>query len=237
MINHYGSPPYSIALLHGGPGAAGEMAPLAKMLADEFGVLEPHQTADSVWGQVKELHEQLGDEPRIIVGYSWGAILAYLYAATYPDAVKKVILVGSALFDEKYAHQIEKTRLSRLSEEEQREFKSASLTKKISLISKADGFDTEPIAEEVLFSQEIFDRVWTEAHQMRREGKLLQKRVKCPVVALHGDYDPHPVAGVQEPLEKAIDDFSMIVLPNCGHKPWIEKQIDFVHVLKGHLRS
>jgi hypothetical protein len=37
----YGRPPYRIAVLHGGPGAAGEMKPVAEALSADFGFLEP----------------------------------------------------------------------------------------------------------------------------------------------------------------------------------------------------
>jgi pimeloyl-ACP methyl ester carboxylesterase len=43
------------------------------------------------------------------------------------------------------------------------------------------------------------------------------------VVAIHGDFDPHPAEGVKEPLAKAIENFRFILLKNCGHTPWIER--------------
>jgi pimeloyl-ACP methyl ester carboxylesterase len=43
------------------------------------------------------------------------------------------------------------------------------------------------------------------------------------VVAIHGDYDPHPFEGVQQPLSLVISDFRFILLKNCGHYPWIER--------------
>ncbi len=39
----YGTPPYQIAVIHGGPGAAGEMTPVAQELSIDYGVLEPLQ--------------------------------------------------------------------------------------------------------------------------------------------------------------------------------------------------
>ena len=41
----YGSAPFNIAVIHGGPGAPGEMAPVARELSSLRGVLEPLQTA------------------------------------------------------------------------------------------------------------------------------------------------------------------------------------------------
>ena len=58
----YGSPPFTVAVIHGGPGAAGEMAPVARELASGWGVLEPLQTAASLEGQVEELKTFLSEQ-------------------------------------------------------------------------------------------------------------------------------------------------------------------------------
>ncbi len=50
------------------------------------------------------------------------------------------------------------------------------------------------------------------------------KRIECPVVAIHGDYDPHPPEGIQGPLSPILKDFRFILLKNCGHLPWIERE-------------
>ena len=52
----------------------------------------------------------------------------------------------------------------------------------------------------------------------------LCKRIQCPVVAIHGDHDPHPAEGVREPLHRVLKSFRFILLEDCGHKPWIEKR-------------
>jgi pimeloyl-ACP methyl ester carboxylesterase len=61
---------------------------------------------------------------------------------------------------------------------------------------------------------------------LRQTGELLQlgKKILCPVVAMHGDWDPHPAKGVSEPLQSILKSFQFILLENCGHKPWIEKR-------------
>jgi pimeloyl-ACP methyl ester carboxylesterase len=48
--------------------------------------------------------------------------------------------------------------------------------------------------------------------------------IRCPVIAIHGEYDPHPAAGVKEPLSRECTDFRFILLSKCGHRPWIERQ-------------
>ena len=48
----YGKPPFNVAVIHGGPGVAGEMAGVACELAFGWGVLEPLQTAKSLEGEI-----------------------------------------------------------------------------------------------------------------------------------------------------------------------------------------
>jgi len=123
-IRKYGQAPFRVALIHGGPGAPGEMKPVAEELSKDFGILEPLQTADSIDGQVEELKsvlKQKGELPIILVGYSWGAWLAYILTARYPELVSKLILVGSGPFEASYTKNMMETRMNRLSEEEKAE--------------------------------------------------------------------------------------------------------------------
>ena len=62
------------------------------------------------------------------------------------------------------------------------------------------------------------------------------KQITCPTVAIHGDGDPHPAAKIKS-LSSKIKDFKFILLKNCGHYPWIEKQAkdEFYRVLRGEL--
>jgi pimeloyl-ACP methyl ester carboxylesterase len=260
-LRTYGTAPYSMAVVHGGPGAAGEMAPVARELASDWGVLEPLQTATSLAGQVDELRnvlERNGDLPVTLIGFSWGAWLSFLLAARSPALVRKLILVGSGGFEERYAAELEETRLGRLSEKDRVEVRSllhrvedpaaadkgAALARLGTLLSKADAYDALRDASHARHAidlrADIFQNVWREAADLRRSGELLSvgRQIQCPVVAIHGDYDPHPAEGVQKPLSVVLPRFRFVLLKNCGHKPWIERQArdEFYRVLRDELR-
>jgi pimeloyl-ACP methyl ester carboxylesterase len=235
----YGNPPFTRALLHGGPGAMGEMAPVARELAVRRGVLEPLQTRDTLEGQIQELRlilEEHASFPVVLVGYSWGAWLGFLTAARYPALVQKLILVSSGPFEEKYVDGMTQTRLGRLSSKERKEAQSLLGGKNLSprefarlgeLMGLADDYDPLPLRSEgVVLDPEQFGKVWPEAALLRKTGKLLEeaKKIRCPVVAIHGDHDPHPAQGVEGPLKGALADFKFILLEKCGHTPWMEKQ-------------
>jgi pimeloyl-ACP methyl ester carboxylesterase len=254
----HGSPPYTVAVVHGGPGAAGDMAPVAKKLGAHRGVLEPLQTASPLDGQVEELAallQQHAQPPVVLIGYSWGAWLSLIAAARHPALVAKLVLVGSGPFDERYAAEIMPERLRRLSEEERGEVEQLiariedadggdndAFARFGELLSKADSFDPLPIVDTpVDVKQEIYQRVWPEASELRRSGRLLElaATVTCPVVAIHGDYDPHPAEGVRVPLARVVADFRFVLLPDCGHTPWHERRArdEFFRVLEQELSS
>ncbi|MBZ5535544.1 MAG: alpha/beta hydrolase [Acidobacteriia bacterium] len=256
----YGRRPFKVAVVHGGPGAVGEMAPVACRLASKRGILEPIQTATSLQGQVEELKSTLehdGDPPITLIGFSWGAWLSLIVTASYPTLTKKLILIGSGPFEESYVSQLQQARLSRFTEEERTEYESIlksmedpAVTEKNKLLerlgvlaSRTDEYD--PIEKEphesALLSRtgDLYQSVWKDAAELRRTGKLLEfaQRIQCPVVAIHGDYDPHPAEGVRRPLSAVLKDFRFVMLKQCGHKPWIERwaRKEFFRILEEEL--
>ena len=260
-LRKYGKEPYCVAVVNGGPGARGEMATVAGELSSRRGILEPIQTAMTLLGQVEELKtvlEKNGNVPVTLVGFSWGAWLSFIVAADYPEVVKKLILIGSGPYEAKYAGGIiEEDRLSRLDDEGRAEVKSlirtlddagtedknSVLSRLGILLSKADAYDAiDDVSDEfkaVNCRADIFQSVWPEAEEIRVSGELisLASKIQCPVVAIHGDYDPHPAEGVEKPLSAALKSFRFILLKNCGHKPWIERDAreKFFQVLEEEL--
>jgi len=220
------------------------MAPVARELAAFAGILEPLQREHTVQGQVQELARALetnGTTPLIVVGYSWGAWLSMLCAADHPALIRKLILVSSGSFDATMSGALEQTRMGRLTGSEQRELlrlnrllegPATEESRKAfgrlgQIFERADAFDPDPAVggnEEASF--DIFRAVWREGAELRRTGELLSRSaaVRCPVVAIHGEADPHPVEGVRMPLSSVIADFRLVLLERCGHKPWIERQ-------------
>ncbi|MFA6104255.1 MAG: alpha/beta hydrolase [Victivallaceae bacterium] len=252
----YGNAPFDVAAVHGGPGAGGEMSTVASELATVRGVLEPLQTALSLDGQVEELKSVItaaGSPPVTLIGFSWGAWLCFILAARHPELVKKLILVSSGAFEEEYIRTLHQTRMSRLTADERDELKQLlkcledpAVTDKSpyferfgALFSGADAYDPLPDPAKIDFRSDIYAKVWPEGAELRRSGKLLElgSRIKCPVTAIHGDYDTHPADGVRIPLSAILRDFNFIELKKCGHKPWAERQArdEFFRILHAQL--
>jgi pimeloyl-ACP methyl ester carboxylesterase len=257
-LRTYGRAPFSVAVIHGGPGAAGEMEPVARELASERGVLEPLQTATTLEGQICELKavlEENGDLPVVLIGFSWGAFLSFLVAARYPTLVEKLILVGSGPFEERYAAEIMNTRMNRLSGSDREVVlallaalddpgtadKNTALKRLGMLLAEADAYRPLPSPGSLPACRyDIHQRVWEEARRLRSSGELLEygKKIRCSVVAIHGDFDPHPYEGVKDPLSRILSDFRFILLEHCGHRPWIEQAARdrFYAILDAELR-
>lgn len=227
---------------------------MARELSADFGALEPLQTGNSVQRQIEELRtilEARAEIPVTLVGHSWGAWLVYMLASTYPQLVAKLVLVACGPMEEPYAFKILDTRLARLDPAERKDVQSLILRindpevdEKNPLLARlgrwftrTDTFDPLPLDSGTIdVNFHIHRQVWSEAARMRRNGKLLElgKNITCPVTAIHGDYDPHPFQGVEQPLSRVLKSFRFYLLGNCGHYPWMERQArdEFFHILK-----
>ncbi|MFV9631800.1 MAG: alpha/beta fold hydrolase [Methanosarcinales archaeon] len=264
MINvrYYGKEPFKVAVIHGGPGAPGSVAAIAREISKNYGVLEPIQTKTSLEGEVLELYSVLkafGDLPITLIGHSWGAWLSYIVTARYPSLTNKLILVGSGPFEEKYVNSLNENRLSRLSSKEKNEFQfivdelnspgAEEKEKKFAmlgeLVSKTDNFKTIEIETEeqdrIRIEENTFQLVWNEASKLRKTGSFLEfgKQIKCPVVAIHGDYDPHTAEGIKIPLKNVIEDFRFYLIKKCGHSPWKERYAEnqFYKIIREEIDS
>ena len=165
-------------------------------------------------------------------------------AAKHPDAVRQLVLIGCGPFESHYAQQIMPARLLRIPEDQRErcqslmdalhssdgQDKSRIVAELGPLMESTDVYDAlpdEPVVDEesISWSPNSFAGLMEEAMQLRRDGVFLEwaKAIQCPVTAIHGAYDPHPAAGVQEPLARYVDDFTFVLLDKCGHDPWRER--------------
>lgn len=104
--------PFPIIYLHGGPGGhitdrdIQNLTPLSDIghtiyLYDQTGSGESgrlkdieNYTVDRHVEDLKEIIKQIGAEKVILLGQSWGAILAGLFSADYPDRIEKIIFTS-----------------------------------------------------------------------------------------------------------------------------------------------
>lgn len=250
----WGKKPFKVAVVHGGPGDPGYMAPVARELAKKTGVLEPLQTKKTIDGQVEELADILkkhANIPVVLIGHSWGATLSYITTARHPNLIKRLILIGTVPLEGKDMPDYTPTWLSRLSEEERVEFlsleklvwdggvedKREPMGRLFRLITKAEAYEPVPQKDEVLeYQLDINMAIGLEVRKLLvgRELMELGSKIACPVVAIHGDFDVRPADAVKGSLSRVLEDFKFILLEKCGHLPWMERYArdKFFEVLK-----
>ena len=244
MVGVHGSPPYRIAVVHGGPGACGSLARMAEELSRRMnrGVLEPIQAAGTLEELTDELYGQLQTfspaEQVSLVGHSWGGWLSVLCAAKYPRKVASLVLVGCAPFEDRYVPKILENRLGKLPLGERSCF--TRLLEKLSggaseeeirqveaFVERTDNVCLLPSERDSsgIFRGDVYASIWEQAADWRTRGLLVGKleEIVCPVYVIHGQDDPHPLEGVVEPLSRRGVRYQVQVLKNCGHSPFREK--------------
>lgn len=240
-----------VIVLHGGPAAAGEAAPIARGLADSFRVLEPWQRGSgdeplTVARHVEDLHELVeehvgghGARPAL-VGESWGAMLALAYAAAHPAEVGPIVLVGCGTFDTAARARLVETLEERTDEDLRRRLEQLPklipdeeerLRKRYELMSSLYDFDADSSHGEGQdddvppFDVEAHRETWHDMVRLQEEGvyPAAFAAIESPVLMIHGAYDPHPGRMIRAGLEPHVGRLEYHELERCGHSPWREK--------------
>ena len=235
-----GNPP--VFVLHGGPGAAGHMAPVARGLADAYRVFEPFQRKAggeplTVARHVADLHEvcerhAAGCRPALL-GASWGAMLALAYAAAHPDAAGPLILVGCGTFDLTARAEFRRLVAERTTDEIRTQFEQAgrlgggeglrAMAKALTPIYSYDPLDLQE--EEAEIDAQGHHETWDDMMRLQGEGvyPAAFAAIEAPVLMVHGAFDPHPGRLIMESLRPHLPQLEYLELEQCGHDPWAER--------------
>lgn len=190
----------------------------------------------------------------VIIGSSWGAILALCYAARFPGKVHRYILIGTGPLEETTYQAFIANIAARLSKPAlarkkllgaKMEDKSLTRARRARLDAdylkiilpvynhnraSFDGFEFEPRNHGPVGET---DRDYA---KRRKTGRLLAdlRAIRDEIVAIHGDYDPIPFRSVIPQLAKGVKRFKGHVVRNSGHTPWLEKNSrdGFLRVLR-----
>jgi len=255
----FGKQPADYVLFHGGPGAPGNIAFLGEKLSTLGSSLLVSQNESNIKPLISNINNQITQHVKsksVLIGHSFGAWIGGLFASTFPQKVKKLVLLGSGPLKESYAKSINKTRLKRLSSRDKTEFLNS-----LELIHHFDVPRAKLALRKLQYFTEITDHykpinkydfsppvdinifrsLSSDISEWRTSGKLLQafSAIKCPVTIIHGEYDPHPLEGITEPLKETGLEFKLFTIPDCGHEPWMEqdKSDVFFRILENELKT
>lgn len=240
MVVLHGKAPYKTVLIHGGPGATGSLYNFAEELnrLTGMGIVETLQSRYSIAELIEELYSQITEycqERPTLIGHSWGAWLAVLFAGKYPKICKNIVLVGCPPLADKYVKEISLRRLHSLSDEESKIFQKvidhAAADEDMKMIpcilEKSDNYCLESSEKRMadIADHEMYNRIWKEAAELRTSGELLTvfKNSQSKLFFIQGVCDPHPAEGVTKPLEENGIPCKTYILEKCGHNPFMEK--------------
>jgi pimeloyl-ACP methyl ester carboxylesterase len=242
-VRQYGHTGPCLALLHGGPGAPGYMAPVARRLASAFRVIEPLQrgsgsTPLTVARHVRDLHGALDaafrGEKIALAGHSWGAMLALAFAAEQPGRISSIALIGCGTFDAAARESLRLRRELRISAELRRRIDALPseipdpderLRALGEMLLPVDSFD--PVVTSLELEQcdaRAFTESWEDMLRLQGEGTYPAafSAIDVPVLMLHGAEDPHPGRMIRDSLAPHVAKLEYVEWPRCGHYPWIE---------------
>jgi pimeloyl-ACP methyl ester carboxylesterase len=242
FARQYGDSGPLVILLHGGPGASGHMAPVARGVADSCRLIEPFQRRSgggplSVARHVEDLHELVNfhapDASAALLGSSWGAMLALAYAAAHPTSVASLVLVGCGTFDIASRTKLHETLQHRMNDEiRERLDRAAQLPDEDRrLKAVADALTTlyayDPLAlpEDDVVDARAHRETWDDMLHSQEKGvyPAAFASVKIPVLMAHGSFDPHPGHLIRTTLWSYLPQLDYRELKRCGHWPWLER--------------
>lgn len=259
-VRRYGSAGPAVMLLHGGPGAPGYMAPVARELQDSFTVFEPFQRGSSpdeplsVDKHIEDLHAVIdaycGGEKPHIVGHSWGAMLALAYSAAHPQAVRSLVMIGCGTFDKDARAKLLEVQNARMTDDFKRrlgdlEKKYPDESVRIGVMGKMFqrlyAYELLPANELAAFDAAEYDakahtQTWDDMVRQQELGVYPAsfEKIVAPAIMLHGDHDVHPSEMIFKSLRQHIPHLEYEHWEKCGHDPWLERHVreDFFKVLK-----
>ncbi len=249
-------------VLHGGPGAHHDyLLPGFDALAtgrqliyyDQRGGGRSPVPRDAAVGwqehvaDLEALRQVWGLEQLTITGYSWGGLLALLYATEHPDRVDRLALISPAPAWRAAREEFERrfTERNLLPELQQRratlrasglrETDPDAYAQRLFELSVAPYFHNPERARDLTpfrVTGRTQQEVWASLGDYDLRPSL--SNIRVPALVLHGDSDPIPITASRELAQVLAAEFHMV--PNCGHVPYVEAFDEFVRVVDRFLK-
>ena len=250
-----------VVVLHGGPGAHHDyLLPQYDDLASARrlryydqrggGQSSVDRDTDVGWrahvGDLDALLDRWQIEHATILGYSWGALLAMLFAIEHPDRVGQLGLVspaaasieGRKAFELRFAKRSRRLEILAARDELQasglRESDAEAYRQRAFELSVAGYFNDFTKARDMTPFR-VTGRTQSAVWKSLREYDLRDELAKLSIESLviHGAHDPIPIETSRETAELLNAEF--VEFTESGHVPHVEERGKFVSTLDGFL--
>ncbi len=263
FVRRIGSGP-PVVVLHGGPGAHHDyLLPGFDALADGRELIYYDQrgggrspVARDVpvgWTEqvadLEALREEWGLDRLTIAGYSWGGLLALLYALEHPVKVARLALISPApswrAARERFEARFGQRNLDPAFQEARRVLRESGLRERdpeafqqrIFELSVAPYFHDPERARELTpfrVTGRTQQEVWASLGDFDLRERLPTLR-GIPSLVLHGEDDAIPIEAARTTAQLIGARFHPV--PDCGHVPYVEAHEEFVRVVRGFLAA
>jgi proline iminopeptidase len=173
-----------------------------------------------------------------LVGHSWGAHLALHLLVAHPERFLGAICIGALgayrPFDELDANlrrDLTNPEIARVDEIEARrhagEATQKELEERMQLL--LPGYFADPRQASLLFTRsgdpEASRATNASIQEHFERGTLIEglPSIRLPVLFVHGDRDPVPLDSISQ-TAALIPGASVVLIPDCGHFPWLERR-------------
>jgi proline iminopeptidase len=262
-----GAPP--LLLLHGGPAASHDyLLPQMLALAEDHRLVSYDQRgggrsrhdddrAEIGWrdqvADVARVAAELRVDPLVIVGYSWGGLLAMLYATEAADGrvappPAKLALVDPAPITRdariEFERELARRQASPAIAEARAELQTSGLRERDvdayrqrAFELSVAGYFADPARASDLTPFRVMGRVQQSIWDSLGDYDLTDalSRVHVPALVVHGGQDPIPLAS-SEAAARALG-ATCVVIDNAGHVPYVEQPDQLFALLRGFLRD
>lgn len=260
-----GGPP--VVLCHGGPGIYDYLGPVAAMIdhvatvhrydqrgCGRSGDVGPYDVRTFV-DDLDALRAFWGYEAWTIIGHSWGATLALLYAMQFPERTARLVYMSGTGIDPAWHQAYRRNREAKLlpaDRERLRLLNEELLTatgeelgriqeEKSLLLGRTELFDVRRVGavsryDRFPINYPLNEALCAEMRQMEDAGHLSSQvaRVRTPTLVLDGEGDPRP-RWARAQLAQLIPTSRHTTIAGAGHEPWIEQPEDTARVLRDFL--
>ena len=249
-----GSGPPAV-LCHGGPGIYDYLGPVAAMIDDIATVhrydqrgcgrsedVEPYDVAAFV-DDLDALRAYWGYEAWTVIGHSWGAHLALLYAVQYPECTARLVYMSGTGIDPAWHQDYRRNREAKLPPAERERLqilnrRRSTVTgeelegikkEEASLLGKTELYDVTrlddvPRYDHFPINYSLNAALNAQNNRMEETGGLGAKvsQVRAPTLVLDGEGDPRPRWARAE-VAQLIPNSRHLTIARAGHEPWIEQ--------------